>query len=329
MRTCRGRVWLLGLAVCCMPAFAEDDPQALQQKIDAARARLDAAARELAELHKQTTFQVQLPGPPSRASLGVLLMPGDGTGVAVAGVTPDGAAADAGIAAGDVIVAINGTSLRDANVPPIPKMFDVLRNVAPGDSVRVDYLRNGEVQSADVTASEPLPAPAGAFAMSTMAGGALGGVPGGKTDAPQVDVAYGVAGAPMPGPFTAALPMGGRAMVGGVELFDLDEQLGHYFGVADGVLVLRAPLDKDGGGLLAGDVVKSIGGKPVATSADCVRALAGRSASAEVLRDGATLTIEVKPLQGPTLVTMPPRMSGTIEAGAPRTDVLVARPIPE
>ena len=328
MRTCRGRVWLLGLVMGCMPAFADDDPQALQQKIDAARARLDAAARELAELHKQDTFQVQLPGP-SRASLGVLLMPGDGTGVAVAGVTPDGAAADAGIAAGDVIVAINGTSLRDGNVPPIPKMFDVLRSVSPGDTVHVEYLRNGETQSADVTAADPLPAPAGAFAISTMA---AGGAFDGKADAPpQVDVAYGVAGTPAQPPFTAGLPMGGRAMVGGVELFDLDERLGHYFGVADGVLVLRAPLDKDGGGLMAGDVVKSVGGRAVTTSADCVSALAGQAASVEVLRDGTTLVVDVKPVRGPTLVTMPARVSGTVEAGAsaPRTDVLVTRPIPQ
>jgi S1-C subfamily serine protease len=327
MRARCARVCLLGLVVGCMPAFAADDPQALQQKIDAARARLDAAARELAELHKQDTFQTQLPGPPSRASLGVLLMPGNGNGVTVAGVTPDGAAADAGLAAGDVIVSIDGTALRDANLPPIPKMFDVLRNVSPGDTVHIDYLRNGEPQSADVTASDPLPPSPGAFAVSTIA---VDGGSGGSVDAsPRFDVAYGVAGAPPPGAFAAALPMGGRAMVGGVELFDLDEQLGHYFGVADGVLVLRAPLDKDGGGLLAGDVVKSVGGKPVATSADCVHALAGRAATVEVVRDGATTTVEVKALHGPTLVAMPPRLSGPVSAEPSSGDVLVARPIPE
>jgi S1-C subfamily serine protease len=319
-------VWLLVLTAWFTPAFADDDPQALQQKIDAARARLDAAARELAELHKQDTFNVELPAPPNRVSLGVLLMPGNGDGVAVAGVTPGGAAAEAGIAAGDVLVAINGTSLRDAHAPPVAKMFDALKDVAPGDVVHVDYARGGETLSADVTAREPLPAPVGGFAVSTMP---LDGPP-------PVDVAYGVAGTAS---FTTALPigpLGGRAMVGGIELFDLDETLGRYFGVTDGVLVLRAPLDKDGGGLLAGDVVKTIGGRAVATSADCVSALAGKAASVEVLRDGALVTVDVKAANGPTLITMPGRAAGRLQVhegtdrSAPqRVDVMVARPIPE
>jgi membrane-associated protease RseP (regulator of RpoE activity) len=337
MRTSRGRVWLLVAAVACVaPAFADDDPQALQQKIDAARARLDAAARELAELHKQDTFNVELPGPPSRVSLGVLLMPGNGVGVSVAGVTPGGAAAEAGIAAGDVLVAINGTNLRDANAPTVAKMFDALKDVTPGEVVHVDYLRGGETQSADLTAREPLPAPVGGFAISTMAFG--GAPPGAMTPSgpPPVDVAYSTSGSAS---FSAAMPMGalgGRAMVGGIELFDVDESLGHYFGVTEGVLVLRAPLDKDGGGLIAGDVVKSIGGRAVATSADCVSALAGKAATVEVLRDGSLLSVDVKASSGPTLITMPGRAVGRVEVresgatNAPeRFDVLVARPIPE
>jgi membrane-associated protease RseP (regulator of RpoE activity) len=155
-----------------------------------------------------------LPGPQSRASLGVLLMPGNGEGVAVAGVTPGGAAAEAGIAAGDVLVAINGAPLRDANAPPVAKMFDALKDVAPGDVVRVDYVRGGETQSTEVTAREPLPAPVGGFAISTMAfsGGptgfmtsdavSSGGPPPGAP--PPVDVAYSTSGSAT----FAALPMG-------------------------------------------------------------------------------------------------------------------------
>ena len=62
--------WLLLVWACAMAAFAADDPQELQTKIDAARARLDAAAHELAQLHQQLgneeTFEVAIPGPHAR-----------------------------------------------------------------------------------------------------------------------------------------------------------------------------------------------------------------------------------------------------------------------
>jgi hypothetical protein len=104
---------------------------------------------------------------------------------------------------------------------------------------------------------------------------------------------------------------GTRAMIGGLELFDLNEDLGHYFGVSDGVLVLSAPPNKDGGGLLPGDVVRAIDGRPVASSADCINAM-GRAGdiAVEVLRDGAQLTLQTHNAIGaPSLIAMPP-MSG-------------------
>ena len=236
---------LLLLWACAAFAFGDDDAD-LQARIDAARARLDDAARELAQLHKQDTFQIELPNPEHRVSLGVLLSPGGKRGVTIAGVTPDGAAAEAGIRAGDVIVAVNGISLRDAgSKPPMARLFDALKEVSPGDVIHADYERNGDLQSVDVTARDPVPErvpqPVAGFAMSTMA---FNGGPG------------------APPTFAA------RAMIGGLELFQLNEDLGHYFGVSDGVLILSAPPDKDGGGPVAGDVVRGVDGKPVTSLAD-------------------------------------------------------------
>ena len=56
-------------------------------------------------------------------------------------------------------------------------------------------------------------------------------------------------------------------MIGGLELFELNEDLGHYFGASSGVLVLSVPPAKDGAkdGLLPGDVLRSIDGRPVAS----------------------------------------------------------------
>jgi hypothetical protein len=264
---------LLLLWACAAFAFGDDDAD-LQARIDAARARLDDAARELAQLHKQDTFQIELPNPEDRVSLGVLLSPGGKRGVTIAGVTPDGAAAEAGIRAGDVIVAINGISLRDAgSKPAMARLFDALKEVSPGDVIHADYERNGELESVDVTARDPVPErvpqPVAGFAMSTMA---FNGGPG------------------APPTFAA------RAMIGGLELFQLNEDLGHYFGVSDGVLILSAPPDKEGGGPVAGDVVRGVDGKPVASLADFINAAGGRSGDVpiEVQRDGAAVTVHMR-----------------------------------
>ncbi len=260
---------LLVLWACAAFAFGDDDSD-LQARIDAARVRLDDAARELAELHKQDTFQIELSNPEERVSFGVSLSSGDDNGVTIAGVTPDSAAAEAGIRAGDVIVAINGISLRGAgSKPAMARLFAALNDVNPGDVVHADYERNGELQSAEVTARDPVPA--AGFAVSTMAFNA------------------GPGGGPLPS-FSAP------AMIGGLELFELNEDLGHYFGVAEGVLVLSAPPDSDGGGPIAGDVLRSVDGKPVSSIMAFVNAVGGRGGDVpiEVQRDGAVLTVRMR-----------------------------------
>jgi S1-C subfamily serine protease len=291
----RNWVWLLWAGAAA--AFAADDPAALQARIDAARAKLDAAAKELAGLYQQDTFHVQVQRPGSQVSLGALLMPRGSGGVNVAGVTPDGPAERGGIAAGDVLVAIDGTPLDGAGGPSIVRLFDALAAVAPGDTVRIDYLRGGERMTTDVIADAPPQLPPPAFT-------AVSG-------APATDVAYGGVTAAGAGVATMAFvgrPDGfsGRAMIAGLELFDLSAELGRYFGVDDGVLVLRAPTDS---GLIAGDVLRSINGAAMTASAQCVEALArvAQEVSIEVLRDGAVQLVQYTPQPGaPALLPLPP-----------------------
>jgi S1-C subfamily serine protease len=277
--------------------LADDDPE-LQARIDAARERLDAAAHELAQLHQQLyaqqpsqpqdTFQIALPAPAAhpRASLGLLLMPGNRDGVAIAGVTPGGGAAAAGVQAGDVLIALNGNNLQEPGAkPPGARVFELLEGVEPGDTVNVTYLRDGETQSTDIVAQEPMAAHTVGFA------------------------ATNVAFAQGPGP-GAPLGFGGRAMIGGLELFDLDETLGHYFGVSDGVLVLRTPGAGDAEGFRAGDVIRTVAGKPVASSADCLNAFSTNAydVAAEVLRDGAVVSVSITGVSGgPALMPFPPQ----------------------
>ncbi|MGW0546327.1 S1C family serine protease [Streptomyces altiplanensis] len=70
-------------------------------------------------------------------------------GVAVVSAEPDGAAAQAGLKAGDVITAVGSTPLTT-----VTSLAEALAPHKPGDRVRVSYLRDGEKRTADVTLGE-------------------------------------------------------------------------------------------------------------------------------------------------------------------------------
>ena len=73
----------------------------------------------------------------------------NGTGAAVADVTPDSGAAKAGIQSGDIILAYNNHTLQQASdLPPLVGM------TKPGSKVPVEILRNGKKQTLEVTIGE-------------------------------------------------------------------------------------------------------------------------------------------------------------------------------
>ena len=86
----------------------------------------------------------------------------------------------------------------------------------------------------------------------------------------------------------------------GVGIQDLDQDLKEYYGVDDGVLIAEVfegdPADK--AGIKANDIILSINGKPVASSRDLTRLIAGldvdSKAEVEVNRDGKKKTFTVK-----------------------------------
>ncbi|MFI5075470.1 MAG: S1C family serine protease [Actinomycetales bacterium] len=89
------------------------------------------------------------------AFLGVELASGTGNagaplgaqGVAVGGVITGSAAADAGLVAGDVITAVNGTSVTTADA-----LHNALAGHQPGDSIKLSWTGvDGQTQSASVT----------------------------------------------------------------------------------------------------------------------------------------------------------------------------------
>ena len=86
-----------------------------------------------------------------RAALGVTVetvvsASGEPAGVGVVSVTPGGAAAQAGIRAGDVILAVNGQP-----TDSVPALQSALATLKPGDKVRIRLSRNGTQSTVTAT----------------------------------------------------------------------------------------------------------------------------------------------------------------------------------
>src|SRR5512145_2717568 len=149
--------WALIPAPCVAAASASADREDLDKALAEARERLDEAAREVADLSRRLYggFEgdvVRFVGARG-AMLGVNIgsaRPRD-DGVEIVGVSPGGPAEAAGLRPGDIIVAVDGKTLkRSGDATPSSQLVRHLRGVEPGAPVKVDYLRAGKRQTASV-----------------------------------------------------------------------------------------------------------------------------------------------------------------------------------
>jgi len=136
------------------------DGDAKSKDLDAqladARARLEEAAHEVAELSNQMSgplmdhmMSVYREGPP-RAVLGVQLDDRSGKeGARIQEVSPGGAAAEAGLHVGDVITSINGSDVKGDHTAR--QVMHAMRDVAPESKVKVRVMRDGKSQDFVVT----------------------------------------------------------------------------------------------------------------------------------------------------------------------------------
>ena len=296
------------LGVAALPAHAQaSDEAALEKRLEDAQQRLEAAAREVAELSAEAggpqamrEFEFHLPSP-RRAMLGVNLggTEANGSGVKVNGVSPGGAAAEAGVQAGDVIVAIDAKPVATGR-----DLVTAMKDVEPGQKVTLDLRRDAKPVKVTVVA-RPMD-------QVFFAGPAM--------------TAVGVPGVPPLPPMPPMPPMAGIAFGhghqwllegwSGAEFVKVTPALGRYFGTDKGVLVAHAPSDATLG-LQDGDVIVAIGGREPQSGAHAMRILRsyqpGESVEIRVLRDRKAQTLkatvpEDEVGRGPHMRVAPPRL---------------------
>jgi S1-C subfamily serine protease len=253
----------------------------LERKLADARKRLDEAAREVANLsmslsddmvpHMRGSFDTLVRGGPPRAVLGINMGSDEekSDGVEIVSVSPGGAAAEAGLKAGDVLTDINGTALkRDGDVTAREKLIGAMRKVKPGDNVAVGYRRDNKAQKASLVA-QPL---RNMFFARTMP------APG------------------IPGPLPDFVFMRGEGVFGSAELVPITPKLGQYFGTETGLLVVRAP-DDSRLKLEDGDVIVDIDGRTPSNASHALRILssyqAGEKLKLNILRMKKRMSFEV------------------------------------
>jgi hypothetical protein len=215
----------------------------------------------------------------NRARIGVLVnrvanAETDKLGAKIDGVTPGGPADKAGLKAGDIITKFNGTALGgiaaedDEDSGPGSKLVDLVGDLDPGDTVRVEFRRGSETKTATLVTDEQ------GFSMS-------GRAPSYELDLPKT-----------PMPFMVSPDGEGFSLCFGdswcdLDLVTLNADLGDYFGAKEGVLVVKAPADS-ALPLKSGDVILSIGGRKPTSPAHAMRILrsydVGESVSIEIMR---------------------------------------------
>jgi predicted metalloprotease with PDZ domain len=224
----------------------------------------------------------------------------DRYGARLSGVTEDGPAAKAGLKEGDIVTRFNGVALgglkgEDDESGPGAKLVELARKLDAGDTVEVEYRRDGQSKKATLVAADLSGMAMREFRMRMpdlermrIEPGELPKLRVGPEDGPRGFMFEG-------GPGDFRVFVDGRPM--GLRLTDLNADLGEYFGAKSGALVLETPADS-ALPLRAGDVILSIDGRTVSDADAAHRILrsyaAGETAKVEVQRKQRKVTLTWK-----------------------------------
>jgi hypothetical protein len=237
----------------------------------------------------------------------------DAQGARVSSVIEDGPAGEAGLREGDIITRLGGQSLLQPLAPdveedfdldeslPVQRLMSIARGLETGEEVEVEFLRDGQRQTVTVEARDISPR---AFAMAfdgdqiridaeRMRADAerLREQMRGMTDDMRVfQWSPDAPDAPRVRFFGG--PLGSSRY--GLELIELNEGLGAYFGATRGALVTE--VDEDSTlGLRAGDVILRVGDRDVTTPDRVLRLLAtyedGEQITFRIRRNGSEMDV--------------------------------------
>jgi S1-C subfamily serine protease len=218
----------------------------------------------------------------------------DSLGAKLSGVTPGGPAEEAGLKAGDIIVSANGAALarkdrRDDS--PNQKLVAAINKLEDGDTLRVEYLRDGRRANATMVVRNVEPE-AYAYSVFRPDSNVV------RFNVTRPDIAWdfrpaeGALARVAPNVISTFMPFRWFNM----ELVELNPGLGSYFGTTEGLLVVRAPEDESLG-LKSGDVILSIDGRDPTSPAHALRIMRsyepGESMKIDIMRDKKKQTITV------------------------------------
>ncbi len=264
----------------------------MDEKLRQAEERMAAAAREIAEItEKRLPRMIEIEkryALSNKPMLGVTIETSDEAGpvegVKILGVTPGSAAAEAGLRSGDILTSVNSDGLSaDSSKAANARLLDFMKGVEEGDVLRVEYLRDGKVGSVEV---EPRIMTNNSFVW--MSG-----------DGPRefrFPAAPPAPGAARPFDMQFGFPWVHTGL-GQLELVELNEGLGRYFGTDKGLLVVKAP-KSDAFDIRDGDVIQNIDGREPKDSRHAMRILgsyqSGEKLKLGIMRDKKKRTVEIE-----------------------------------
>lgn len=235
---------------------------------------LEQARAELRRALEQAEAARQLAG--RRAYLGLTIEQGQGHGVRVLAVTPDGPAERAGVKAGDVLETVAGVSLGEV---PLETLRSVLQSLEPGERIEFTLKRAGQTQTVSIEVGDS---------------GAMFAVPDGVQHFASVPARVELSER-LSEAVSSRLGLGGTHRWDDLELASVNAELGRYFGTARGILVVSA--GERSKPLQGGDVILKIGTRAPQSPAHLWRILrsymSGETVSLTIMRDQREEALEI------------------------------------
>ena len=157
------------------------------------------------------------------------------------------------------------------------KLLDFMSGVEQGDVLDVEYLRNGKTSEVEIIPTEP-----SGYRFAFRFDGDDFHMPSGRFS---------------PGTMINRFVWLSGGGWGDMEMVELSEGLGRYFGTDKGLLVVKAP-EGDDFKLQDGDVIRSIDGREPSSVRHALRILAsyqsGESLNIEIMRDKSKQTLNIE-----------------------------------